>query len=143
MPGSRVPEIVNLAVDMLIADTGFTALLGGPKVYTHPPQKTAAPFALVEGGDEVPWTVDMPDPDNAARQVDVMVQLASTYKGQTEVNDLASRCMEVLLDEALWVSLSGLHLVEFVKNQFQPPADLMSDGVLWYVRIVSVKVSVE
>jgi len=31
--------------------------------------------------------------------------------------------------------------VEFVRNAFQPPVDLNQDGVLWFVRVVNVRVS--
>ena len=141
MAGSRVAEIVDATVDALKGDTTLVTLLGGDKVYTHAPQKTPAPYALVLGGDEVPWVVDFGE-DNGARQVEVLVQLTSTYKGQSEVNDLASRTIEVLTDEAVW-PLDGLRLVEFVKNSAQPPIDLMSDGVIWYVRFVTVRVSLE
>lgn len=141
---SRVDPCVTAAVDALVGDGTFVGLLGGAKVFTHVPQKTPAPYAIVFGGDETPWVVDFAAggaSDNGARQVEVLVQLTSVFQGQSEVNGLASQVMATLLDDAPWSALDGFSLVEFVKNAGQPPIDLMSDGVIWYTRFVTVRVS--
>jgi Protein of unknown function (DUF3168) len=143
---SRVDELVDAAVDALLADAPFITQLGGPKVYSHVPQKTAPPYAIVLGGDELPWLVDFAaggDSDNGARQIDVVVQVTSTFKGQSEVNQLASSTMRILLADAPWAAIDGFMLVEFVRNQAQPPIDLMSDGVIWYTRFMTVKISLQ
>jgi hypothetical protein len=49
--------------------------------------------------------------------------------------------MDVLMDDTIWAGVSGFSAVEFVRNSFQPPVDLNSDGVLWFQRLVAVRVS--
>lgn len=160
MAGSRVRDCVNAAVDALKADAALIAILnppangGGevPKVYTHVPQSTEAPYAQVLGGDEIPWAPTLVEygigsplgtdgGDSGGRQVDVVVQCVSTYRGTKEVDNIASRVMEVLTDDATWSAVVGFQLAEFVRNAFQPPVDLNADGVLWFVRLVTVRVT--
>jgi len=59
---------------------------------------------------------------------------------------MASRIMDVLLGDpfappTFWNAISGFANVEFVRNAFQPPVDLNNDGVLWFQRFVTVRVS--
>ena len=152
MAGSRVADCVNAAVDTLRADVTLTGLLSTAKVYTHVPQGTTAPFVLVMGGDEIPWADSFAMPsdlspgttdggDSGGRQVDVNVQVVSTYKGSTEVDSIADRLMEVLTDVDTWDQLSGWQMTAFVRNAAVPPVDLNSDGVLWFQRLVTVRVT--
>jgi len=137
MPGSQVPAVVNVAVDVLRAISPLAA-----KVYTHVPQGTDAPYTWVLGGEEIPWVVEFGD-DNGARQVDLVVTVVSTYRGTAEVDQLASIVLDVLLDDASWDALDGYEQVEFIRNTAQPPADLLADGVLWFLRTVVVRVAVQ
>lgn len=156
MAGSRVRDCVNAAVDALKADATLAALLGTtvamPKVDTHIRQSTDPPYAMVLGGDEVPWVVSFmqtgigsPDGtdggDSGGRQVDVIVQCVSTYRGTSQVDSVADRVLDVLTEDGTWALVTGFRLVEFVRNAFQPPVDLNADGVLWFVRLVTVRVS--
>ena len=145
MAGSRVPDVVNAAVDALRDDSTLATLLGGEKVYTHVPEKTVTPYAMVMGGDEIPWAETMElgdDGDSGGRQIDVIVQLVSTYRGSSQVDDLASRVMVVLTDAATWAAVSGFQVALFIRNAANPPIDLNADGVLWFVRLVTVRVTV-
>jgi hypothetical protein len=150
--GSRVRDCVNAAVDALKADSALIALLGSAKVNTHVPQGTDPPYVQVLGGDEIPWVATLAcssftspaesdGGDSGGRQVDVLVQCVSTYRGTVQVDGIASRVLEVLTDVDTWPAVTGWQLTEFVRNGFQPPVDLNADGVLWFVRIVTVRVS--
>lgn len=144
MAGSRVQDVVNAGVDALQADTALIALLGTAKSYTHVPQGTDTPYTMVIGGDEAPWAVTLAfgdDGDSGGRQVDVIVQCVSTYRGSAQVDGIASRVMEVLTDASAWAAVDGFQLAEFVRNTAQPPIDLNSDGTLWFVRLVTVRVT--
>ncbi len=140
MAGSRVRDCVNAAVDALKADNALIAIVGTGKVAVHIPQDTDPPYTMVMGGDEVPWVTDFGG-DSGGRQVDVLVQCVSTYRGSSQVDSMASEVMEKLLTDSIWASVSGFSAVEFVRNGFQPPVDLNADGVLWFVRLVNVRVS--
>ena len=145
MATSRVPDVVNAAVDALRDDSTLETLLGGEKVYTHVPEKTATPYAMVMGGDEIPWAEtldDEDDGDSGGRQVDVIVQCASQYRGSKEVDDIASRVMAVLTDGSTWAAVAGFQVALFIRNASNPPIDLNADGVLWFVRLVTVRVTV-
>lgn len=145
MAGSRVPDCVNAAVDALNADAALTALLGGAaKVYTHVPQGTSPPYGFVIGGDEIPWAESFDDGDGGdagGRQVEVTTQCVSTSRGSTEVDGIASRVMAVLTDPDTWSGVFGFEVVQFLRNSAQPPVDLNSDGVLWFVRFVTIRVT--
>lgn len=145
MAGSRVAACVNVAVDTLKADAGVLAILTTAKVYTHVPQTTDAPYLMVLGGDEVPWAetweVGSDSGDSGGRQVDVAVRCVSQYRGSAQVDDLADAVMTALIDRDAWSALSGFQLVQFVRNQSQPPSDLSSDGVMWFERVVTVRVT--
>jgi hypothetical protein len=139
--GSRVRDCVNAAVDTLKADTGLLALVGpADRINVHIPQGTDTPYAMIMGGDEIPWAQAFGD-DTPSRQVDVLVQCVSTYRGSSQVDSIASAVMDVLTDDTTWAGVSGFSAVEFVRNAFAPPADLNADGVLWFVRLVAVRVS--
>jgi len=142
---SRVRDCVNASVDALKVDSSLIALVGTDKVHTHLKQGTDPPYVLIMGGDEVPWAVAFGD-DNGGRQVDLVVQCASTYRGTMQVDSMASRIMDVLLGDpfappTFWNAIDGFANVEFVRNAFQPPVDLNNDGVLWFQRFVTVRVS--
>jgi hypothetical protein len=150
MAGSRIPDVVAAAVSALATDATLATLLGGPKAYTHVPQNSDPPWVWVLGGDEVPWAVTLTDfaspsdyGDSGGRQCDVVVQCASTYRGTKEVDGIASRVMEVLIDGDPWTAtaLSGFQLAELVRNSALPAADLFADGRLWFQRAVVVRVS--
>ena len=140
MAGSRVRDCVNAAVDALKVDSALLALVGAGKVAVHIPQNTDPPYTMVMGGDELPWVTDFGG-DSGGRQVDVLVGCVSTYRGSSQVDSIASRVMDVLMDDTIWGAVSGFSAVEFVRNSFQPPVDLGNDGVLWFQRLVAVRVS--
>lgn len=151
MAASRVPDVVNAVVDNLRADGELTALLGTAKVYTHVPQQTTAPYALVMGGDEIPWAETMtfgtfvsPDAndggDSGGRQVDAIVQCVSKSRGSAEVDDIASRVIELLTDPDTWDNVTGFQIALFIRNAGQPPIDLSNDGDMYFVRQVTVRV---
>lgn len=152
MAGSRVRDCVNAAVDALKVDAALIALLGTAKVGTHLAEGTDPPYALVIGGDELPWAVTFVETgigsplgtdggDSGGRLVDVHVQCTSTYRGSTQVDQIASRVMELLTDDGTWAGVTGFQIAEFVRNTMQPPVDLNADGLLWFVRFVTVRVS--
>jgi hypothetical protein len=151
---SRVPDCVNAAVDGLKADATLIAagLLGSAKVYTHVPQGTDAPYVLIIGGDEVPWaeTFTMESfvspattdgGDSGGRMVDVVAQIVSVYRGSKQVDDVASRVLEVLTDVDTWAGVTDFQLAQFIRNQAQPPIDLNNDGLMYFVRLVTVRVT--
>jgi hypothetical protein len=144
MAGSRVREVVNAAVDALKVDTALLALTANTPTGTHVKQKTSPPYTVVMGGDELPWAITLDDGfdqgDSGGRQVDVLVQCVSIYPGSLEVDAMAGRVMEVLTDAAPWTAVPGFQLAEFIRNAAVPPADVVGDGVLWFVRWVSVRV---
>lgn len=152
MAGSRVRDCNNAAVDALKNDSTLSALLGGAKSYTHVPQGTDPPYVMVRGGDEVPWVVsftmdsdfspvESDGGDNGARQVDVMVDCVTTARGTAQVDSIADRVMELLTDQSVWSGVEGFQLAEFIRNAAQLPLDLNNDGVIWYVRTVTVRAS--
>lgn len=140
MAGSHVPAVVAAAVSALKTDTTLTGLLGGAKAYTHVPQGTDAPYLAILGGDEIPWVVEFGD-DNGARQVDLLVNCVTIYKGTLQADTIASAVMSVLLENAPWLSIDEYEQVELVRNTAQPPIDMLGDGVYWFLRTVAVRVS--
>jgi hypothetical protein len=130
----------------------LSTLLGGPKVYTHVPQGTDPPYLVVLGGDEMPWapsfeemvgTFGTDGGDSGGRQCDVLVQCVSVYRGTEQVDALAGQVMTVLTDPASWTvtALPTWQVTEFVRNTSTLPTDL--NGVLWFQRTVSVRVTVQ
>jgi hypothetical protein len=74
--------------------------------------------------------------------VDVWAQCVSIYRGTQQVDAIASRVMEVLTEASNWRGITALpdfQLAEFVRNTAQLPTDL--NGVLWFQRLVVVRVS--
>ena len=149
MAGSRVRPCVNAAVDAVKVDADLLSIVGANKIATHIPQDTDPPFVLVMGGDELPFAETMeslydgsPDSgDSAGRTVDVTCQCSSTYRGTAQVDAMADRVMTVLLDDSIWYGLSGFQRVQFVRNQGIPPSDPNNDGTLWFIRLVTVRVT--
>jgi hypothetical protein len=145
---SRVPDVVNAAVDALRA-SGATA-------YTHVPKGTDPPYELVMGGDELPWAMSfacddvLGSPpaltsdggDSGGRTVDVIVSCVSTFRGSSEVDDMASATLGTLMAVGTWASVAGFQAVDFVRNTAAPPVDVAGDGVMWFQRAVVVRVTV-
>lgn len=142
MAGSRVRECVNAAIDALKVDTALLGIVGTGKVAVHIKQGTPPPYVMVRGGTEVPWSITLDDDgDNGGRQVDVLVDLVSTYQGSSQVDSMADRVMEVLTDQSVWSSLPTFQLAEFIRNDAPPPQALSADGTLWFTRFVTMRVS--
>jgi len=141
MAGSHVPAVVDAAVDALRLDSTLAGQLTAAKIYTHVPQGTDPPYAWVLGGEELPWAMAFGD-DAGFRQVDLMVTVVSTYRGTVEVDELGSLVLDVLLEDAAWSNLVGYAQVEFVRNTALPPTDLLTDGVMWFLRTIVVRVFV-
>lgn len=141
-----VRECVNAAVDALKVDTALIALVGTGKIAGHIAQGTTPPYVMVRGGTEVPWSVTLDtfgdDGDNGGRQIDVLVDLVSTYRGSSQVDSMADRVMEVLTNQSIWSGVSGFQLAEFVRNDAPPPQALAADGTLWFTRFVTMRVTV-
>ena len=49
--------------------------------------------------------------------------------------------MEALTDPDTWLGVEGFQVAEFVRNTAVSPQDLLGDGVLWFLRQVTVRVS--
>lgn len=149
MATSRVRDCVNAAVDGLKVHAGLLAVLGSAKVNTHVPQGTTPPYTMVMGGTEVPWAETLEEDedggDSGGRQVDVLTQCVSTYQGSKEVDSIAAEVMECLIGPAssVWDAVDGFQIATFISNVAQPPIDLNADGVLWFVRLVTVRVTLE
>ena len=141
MAGSRVTDIVNAAVDALQGDALLTSALGSAKNYTNVPATTQPPYNLVLGGDEAPWAVEFGD-DVGGRTIDLSVECYTKYRGSTQVDGIASHVMDVLLDQGTWNSVDGYQAVDFLRNAALPPQTLTDDGEPWYVRRVTVRVTV-
>lgn len=146
MAGSLVRECVNAAVDALKVDTALLAIVGTGKISVHIAQGTNPPYVMVRGGTEVPWSITLDafgdDGDNGGRQIDVLVDLVSTYRGSSQVDSMADRVMEVLTDQSIWSAISGFQLAEFIRNDAPPPQALAADGTLWFTRFVTMRVTV-
>lgn len=140
-----VRECVNAAVDALKVDSALIALVGTGKIAGHIAQGTTPPYVMVRGGTEVPWSVTLDafgdDGDNGGRQIDVLVDLVSTYRGSSQVDSMADRVMEVLTDQSIWSAISGFQLAEFIRNDAPPPQVLAADGTLWFTRFVTMRVT--
>lgn len=145
MAGSRVRECVNAAVDALKVDATLIGIVGTGKIAGHIAQGTTPPYVMVRGGTEVPWSITLDafgdDGDNGGRQVDILVDLVSTYRGSSQVDAMADRVMEVLTDQSIWAGISGFQLAEFIRNDAPPPQALAADGTLWFTRFVTMRVS--
>lgn len=140
MAGSRVPDVVNAAVDALNADATLigSTLLNGAKNYTLVPQDTAPPYNWVLGGREVPWAEGFNGDDS--REVDVKIVAYSKYRGTKQVDDIISRVMVVLDTDATWAGISGIAGHTFVENGEPEPADIA--GEVWFGRPLTWRVFV-
>jgi hypothetical protein len=140
MAGSRVPDVLNAAVDALKVDATLigVGLLNGAKVYSSVPEDTASPYVWVLGGDEAPWAEVFRSQD--ARQVDLDIVAISNYRGTKQVDDIISRVMEVLDTAATWSGVSGYAAHEFVKNNKPGAAELA--GEVWFERMLTWRVMV-
>lgn len=140
MAGSRVADVVNAAVDALVADATLigASWLNGAKVYTHVPLDTDPPYVVVLGGDEVPWAEVFES--DSARQVDVNVRAVSVYRGTKQVDGLANLIMTRLTTNSTWTGVSGYSANWFVRNA--APTLTEVNGVLWFERLVTVRVCV-
>jgi hypothetical protein len=147
MAASRVPDVVAAAVTALQDDATLTTLVGSGHVQTHIPQGTDPPYVWVMGGDELPWALTFAQftdttvsdgGDNGARTVDVRATCVSTYRGSKQVEDMASRVLEVLTTDATWATVTGFQVADFVRNVALQPENV--NGVLWFYREVTVRV---
>lgn len=143
MAGSRVTDVVNAAVDALVADATLigASWLNGAKVYTHVPMDTDPPYVVVLGGDELPWAESFDaSGDDAARQVDVNVRAVSAYRGTKQVDGLANLIMTRLTTASTWSGVTGFSACLFVRNA--APTITEINGALWFERLVTVRVYV-
>jgi hypothetical protein len=79
--------------------------------------------------------------DSGGRTVDVQVQCVSTFRGSAQVDDIASAVMDVLTDDPTWAGVSGFQIAAFISNRAQPPQDIFGDGVVWFIRTVTIRVT--
>lgn len=114
MAGSRLNDCVNAAVDALAANSTLTTLLGTAKVYTYVPEDTAPPYVYVWGGQELPWAEALGGASAVGRQVDVEVVVVSAYRGTKQMDEVIDQCLEVLLADTPYSSVSGYAGVQFV-----------------------------
>jgi hypothetical protein len=148
---SRVPDVVNAAVDALAASAALTALTTTAKVYTHVPKGTGSSYVQIIGGDEVPWAETMSNDfgspatfdtgDSGGRMVDLLALCASTFRGFDQVDDMASAVMDTLTDDATWTGVGGFQIAAFISNRAQQPQDIFGDGVMWFIRTVTIRVT--
>jgi hypothetical protein len=140
MAGSRVPDVLNAAVDALIADATLigVGLLNGAKVYSSVPEDTVPPYLWVMGGREVIWAEAFRSDD--AREVDIDAIAISKYRGTKEVDDIISRVIEVLDTPATWAGVSGYAGHTLVENR--APAFAEMAGEIWIERSLQWRVQV-
>jgi hypothetical protein len=140
MAGSRVPDVLNAAVDALKVDATLigVGLLNGAKVYSLVPEDTAPPYLWIMGGREVIWAEAMRSDD--AREVDIDAIAISKYRGTKEVDDIISRVIEVLDTPATWAGVSGYAGHTLVENR--APAFAEMAGEIWIERSLQWRVQV-
>lgn len=138
MAGSRIPDVVNAAVDALKADATLigASLLNGSKVYTHVPENAVAPWLVVLGGQETPWAESQNDDDDRECQVDVVA--VSKYRGTTQVDAIISRAIDVLTTHGTWTGVTGYAGCAFVINRAPVPSEI--GGEMWFERSATVTV---
>lgn len=138
MAGSRIPDVLNAAVDALKVDATLigAALLNGAKVYSAVPEDTVPPYLWVMGGREVIWAEEFNQDDS--REVDIDAIAVSKYRGTKEVDDIISRVMEVLDATATWSGVSGYAGHTFVENR--APAFAEIAGEIWIERSLQWRV---
>jgi hypothetical protein len=140
MAGSRVPDVLNAAVDALIADATLigVGLLNGAKVYSSVPEDTVPPYLWVMGGREVLWAESFRSHD--PREVDIDAIAISKYRGTKEVDDIISRVIEVLDMPATWAGVSGYAGHTMIENR--APAFAEMAGEIWIERSLQWRVQV-
>jgi hypothetical protein len=138
MAGSRVPDVLNAAVDALKVDATLigVGLLNGAKVYSSVPEDTVPPYLWVMGGREVIWADAMRSHD--AREVDLDAIAISKYRGTKEADDIIDRVMEVLDTDATWTGVTGYAGHTFVENR--APAFTEIAGEVWIERALTWRV---
>lgn len=140
MTGSALPTVINAAVDALVADSTLTGLLGTAKVYTFVPDNTVAPYVWVVGGREVPWGVAFGGAAQTGREVEVLVDVVSAYRGTNQVDTICSRVLTVLLTPTTWSSVTGWSHVAF--SSIERPIREVVNGVVYVWRTCIVRVTV-
>jgi hypothetical protein len=140
MAGSRVPDVLNAAVDALKVDATLigAGLLNGAKVYSSVPEDTVPPYLWVMGGREVIWAEGFNQDDS--REVDIDAIAISKYRGTKEVDDIISRVIEVLDTPATWAGVSGYAGHTLVENR--APAFAEMAGEIWIERSLQWRVQV-
>lgn len=138
MTGAALPTVVNAAVDALAADSTLTTLLGAAKVYTFVPDNTTAPYVWVVGGREVPWAVSFGTMDDPGREVEVLVDVISAYRGTNQVDTIVSRVVTVLMTASTWTGVTGFAGMAF--GSIDRPVREVVNGVVYVWRTVTVKV---
>jgi hypothetical protein len=140
MAGSRVPDVLNAAVDALKVDATLigVGLLNGAKVYSSVPEDTVPPYLWVMGGREVIWAEAFRSDD--AREVDIDAIAISKYRGTKQVDDIISRVIEVLDTPATWADVLGYAGHTLVENR--APAFAEMAGEIWIERSLQWRVQV-
>ena len=140
MTGSALPSVVNAAVDALAADATLTTLLGSAKVYTFVPDNTTAPYVWVVGGREVPWGPTFGAASATGREVEVLVDVVSAYRGTSQVDSLASQVITTLVAPGTWAGVTGWSHVAF--SSIERPIREVVNGVVYVWRTCIVRVTV-
>lgn len=133
----RVADVVNAAVDALKADSALTTLLGGTaKVYNHVPDDTVPPYVLVMGGREAEALRSFRD--ETGREVDILTEAVSSYRGSLQVDQITARIVTVLTTDGTYSSVTGYLASEFVESP-EPESSLV-DGRPYYIRSATCRV---
>lgn len=138
MTGSALPDVVNAAVDALAGDATLTTLLGAAKCYTNVPDNTAPPYCWVTGGRESPWAVTFGAIDDPGREVEVLVDVVSAYRGTNQLDTIVSRVITVLGTASTWTSVTGFSAVAF--GSIERPVREVVNGVVYVWRTCLVRV---
>ena len=138
MTGSALADVVNAAVDALAADATLISLLGGAKCYTNVPDNTAPPYCWVTGGREVPWAVAFGQIDDPGREVEVLVDVVSAYRGTNQLDTIVGRIVTVLGTATTWTAVPGFSAVAFAS--IERPVREVVNGVVYVWRTCQVRV---
>jgi hypothetical protein len=138
MAGSRVPDVLNAAVDALKVDATLigVGLLNGAKVYSSVPEDTVPPYLWIMGGREVIWAEGFNGDDS--REVDIDAIAISKHRGTKEVDDIINRVIEVLDTAGTWSGVSGYAGHTLVENR--APAFAEMAGEVWIERALQWRV---
>jgi hypothetical protein len=90
-------DLQKAAYDVLIADSGFTALLGGERVYDNVPQDAAFPFVVLDQMRINDWSTGT---ERGSEHV-LMLHVWSRYDGKRESYEIADAIRELLDDAEL------------------------------------------